>query len=79
MLATYGAICVNDTCKHLFIVRVLLCSHDENIFQMLDMESVFIAVLKQLCERLFLKLNDAKTIGARAFVRACVCAENERL
>lgn len=56
VLATYGAICVNDTCKQLFIVCVPLRFNDDNIFQMLDLESVFIAVLKQLCELLFLKL-----------------------
>lgn len=56
VLATYGAICVNDTCKRLFIVCVPLRFNDDNIFQMLDLESVFIAVLKQLCELLFLKL-----------------------
>lgn len=70
VLATYGAICVNDTCKQLFIVCVPL-RFDDNIFQMSDIESVFIAVLKQLYELLFLKLIKAKTIGV--CVRACTC------
>lgn len=53
--------------------------NDDNIFLMLDIESVFIAVLNQRCELLFLKFIKAKTIGVRVCERAWVCVEDERL